>query len=380
MSFPSSLVRLCAHIGLFGALFACGSIALAQVPSVSVISPEVRKLTEYDEYTGRFDAVNRVDIRARVSGYLAEIHFDEGQIVEKGDQLAVIDQRPFQIALDLANAQLGEVRAARDLAKLEADRARRLREDRAVSQEEVDQRQQDLIAANARVAAAQARVAEAQLSLEFSDVRAPLSGRVGRRLIDVGNLISGGDVQGSLITTIVQEDPLHFYFEVSEADFLRYTRLNESGARPTSRTNPNAISIRLLDETDFNHHGAMDFVDNELDVSTGTLQGRALVENPNGFLQPGVFGRLRLVGSGEYEAVLVPDGVIQFDQSRQYVLIVNSEETVERRFIEPGPIVDGLRVIRDGLAGTDRVIDKGFHRIRIGDRVEPNSDSESGAN
>lgn len=338
------------------------------------IRPTVRELTEYDEYTGRFAAVNRVEVRSRVSGYLSEVRFAEGQIVAKGDLLFVIDQRPFRIALDAARADLAAVRATLDLAKTEASRARSLRADRAISQEEVDQREQEEVAAAARVARARADVAQAELNLEFTEVRAALSGRIGRRLLDVGNLISGGDVQGTLLTTIVQEDPIHFYFEVSEADFLRYSRLNESGDRPSSRTTPNAVSIRLLDEEDFLHHGVMDFVDNELDPTTGTNQGRAVLSNPNGLLQPGAFGRVRLLGSALYQAVLVPDSIVQFDQSRQFVLVIENGGQVARRWIEPGPIVDEMRIVREGLTGDELLVAGAFHRVRIGSTVSPQLD------
>jgi len=335
------------------------------------MTPERRSLVEFDEYTGRFEAIRRVEVRARVSGFLEEVVFQEGQLVEDGDLLFRIDPRPFRIALEAAEAQLAEAIAGRDLAGLEVERARKLLERKTIPQDQFDEVSSELAVATARAANRQAAVAEAALNLEYTEVRAPLSGRVGAHRVDAGNLISGGNADATLLTTIVQEDPIYFVFEVSEADFLKYTRLDESGARPTSRTTPNAVSIKLLDEDDFLHHGVMDFVDNELDPSSGTLRGRAVLANPGAFLQPGVFGRLRLQGSGLYEAVLIPDRVIQFDQSRQFVFVVDSDGRVARRWITPGPIVGEDRIVREGLQGAEQVISGAYHRIRVGDTIEP---------
>ena len=345
------------------------------------VRPEVRELVEYDEYTGRFAAVNRVEVRARVSGYLATASFAEGQRVKAGDLLFVIDQRPFQIAVDAAQAELDEMIAVLDLATTEAQRAQTLRKSRVISQEELDQRIQAEAVASARLAQAKATLAHARLNLEFTEIRAPISGRIGRRRLDVGNMVIGGDVQGTLLGTIVQEDPVHFYFEVSEADFLRYARLYQAGTRPTSRYTANPISVKLLDEEEFQHHGAMDFVDNELDTTTGTVSGRGLLPNPDGLLQPGLFGRVRLPGSGLHEVVLVPDQVIQFDQSRQFVFIINAEGVVERRWVTPGPIAEGMRIVREGLTGNELLVAGAFHRIRTGMAVAPQlDDAAAGTN
>ena len=383
----SRFTRAFALLTLTVLFLAPRNIALAQpggdgaaVP-VPAVRPIVRKLVEYDEYTGRFAAVNRVDLRARVSGYLSAAEFTEGQVVHAGDLLFVIDQRPLQIAVTAARAEVEEMRAGLELARTEAGRSRTLRKNLVISQEDLDQRVQAEVVAASRLSRAQATLARAELNLEFTEVRAPIDGRIGRRLLDVGNMVIGGDVQGSLLTTIVQEDPIHFYFEVSEADFLRYARLHQSGARIASRNTANAISIKLLDEEKFVHHGAMDFVDNELNATTGTVQGRGLLPNPDGLLQPGLFGRVRLPGSGLHPVVLVPDHVIQFDQSRQFVFVINPDGIVERKWISIGPIAEGQRIIREGLDGSELVAAGGFHRMRAGMQVVPHlADSPPGVN
>ena len=345
----------------------------AAVPTPA-IRPILRELVEYDEYTGRFAAVNRVEVRARVSGYLSSVEFAEGQPVKAGDLLFVIDQRPFKIAVMAAQAELNEMVAGLELTKTEADRARTLRKSLAISQEDMDQRVQAQVVAAARLSQAEAALARAKLNLEFTEIRAPISGRIGRRRLDVGNMVIGGDVQSTLLATIVQEDPIHFYFEVSEADFLRYARLSQAGARPASRNSPNPISVKLLDEEAYVHHGVMDFVDNELNATTGTVIGRGLLPNSDGLLQPGLFGRVRLPGSGLHEVVLVPDAVIQFDQSRQFVYVINPEGIVERRWVTVGPIAEGFRIVREGLIGDELVVADAFHRIRTGALVAPRLD------
>jgi RND family efflux transporter MFP subunit len=357
---------------------AFGARARQSPATLPAARPVVKEVTEYDEYTGRFSAVNRVEVRARVGGYLSEVRFSGGEIVQQGDLLVVIDQRPFRIAQDAAEAELAEVQAELDLARQEAERARKLRKDLAISQEDLDRRVQQELAAGARLARVQAAVDKAKLDMEYTEVRAPIHGRVGRRLIDAGNLVTGGGAQGDLITTIVQEDPIHFYFDVSEADYLRYTRMSERGVRPSSRTTPNAVSIKLLDEQTFAHHGVMDFVDNELDPSSGTLEARAVLSNRSGLLQPGVFGRLRLLGSGTYEAVLIPDTLVQFDQSRRFVYTIGEDGTVGRSFIELGPMIDGLRLIRSGLEGDEVLVANAFHRVRLGAVVKPEFDDGRG--
>lgn len=338
-------------------------------PQVTVAQPIVREVEEWDEYTGRFVPVERVEVRARVSGYLDDLQFQEGAIVEQGDLIAIIDQRPFEITVRNAEAAVAEARAAADLARIELERIDRLRNSPAFSQDRLDERQANVRATNAQLARAQAELARAELDLEFSEIRAPITGRIGGYEVTEGNLIVGGEQGGTLLTTIVSVDPIYFEFDVSEADFLRYNRLNLEGTRITSRDNPNPVQLRLQDESDFVHHGRMNFVANELAQMTATLQGRAVFDNPDGFFQPGQFATARLIGRSRYEAMLVPDEVVLSDQSRRFVYVVNGENKVERRWVELGPIIDNLRVVRDGLGADESLVVGGLQRVRPGAEV-----------
>ena len=325
---------------------------------VTVSSPKREMLTEWDEYTGRFRAVDRVEIRARVSGYLDEIRFTDGQKVKKGDVLFVIDQRPFKIDVERAEA-------AHDLAKKEYARYQRLAKTSASSQQALDERYQGL-------REAKANLEQAQLNLEFTEIKTPIDGRVSRHLVDKGNLISGGDIAATLLTTVVMDDPIHFYFDASEQDLLKYTRLDQEGKRVSSRDKSRPVYVKLQDEIEFSHEGKMDFVDNEIDDSSGSIQGRAILANENGVLLPGLFGRLRLAGSGEYEAMLVPDEAIGSNQSQKIVFIVNKENMVEPKPVQLGPLHNGKwRIIRDGLSWDDRIVWAGVARVRPGMKVEP---------
>src|SRR3984957_17422249 len=274
-------------------------------PTVTVAHPLQKNITEWDEYTGRFQAVETVEIRARVSGFIDSIHFTEGQLVKQGDLLFVIDQRPFKLAVDQAKADLERAQAKLEIATLDVQRATPLIENQTLTGREFDTRKSTQRDAAGQVASAQAALETAQLNLEWSEVRAPISGRVSDHRVDAGNLITGGPNGATLLTLIVSIDPIHFVFDGSEADFLRYLRLAATGARPSSRDVQNPVSVRLADEADYTHHGRMDFVDNALNAKTGTIRGRAVFENKDGLLTPGFFGRLRLFG-GEHEALLVP--------------------------------------------------------------------------
>jgi RND family efflux transporter MFP subunit len=338
-------------------------------PPVTVAHPLVKKITEWDEYTGRFEAEESVDIRARVSGYLQSVHFKDGQMVDKDQLLFVIDPRPFQIAVDRAKADLENAHARLELATLEADRAAKLVNTSALSQSTYDQRQQEKQSAAASVGSAEAAERQAELDLFYTNVTSPIAGRMSNRRVDVGNFVNGDG--STLLSTVVSLDPIHFVFDATEGDYLRYERLAREGRRQSSRDVPNPVFLRLSDEQGWPHQGHMDFVDNVVDRSTGTIRGRAIFANPDLQLTPGTFGRIRLLGSGEYEAVMIPDEAIVADQSRKLVMTVAADGTVQPKPIEPGPLVDGLRVIRQGLTGDDRIVIEGVLRARPGGKVTP---------
>ena len=340
-------------------------------PAVDVARPLVKAIVEWDEYTGRFEAAQSVEIRARVSGYLDEVLFMEGQIVEQGQLLYVIDRRPFVAELARAQAQERRAKAQLDLADLKLKRGQTLVERRVISVDELDERKADRAVAFADLVAAQADVRLAELNLSFAEIKAPLSGRISDTQVDVGNLISGGSADSTLLTTIVSLDPIYFAFDASEADSLRYRRLKVESLRPSSRDTPNPVYVRLMDETDWTRRGEMNFVDNRQDPNSGTIRVRAVFENPDLLITPGLFGRLRLIGSNEYDAVLLPDEAILSDQSRKIVMTVDQEGLVSAKVVELGPIVDGLRVIRSGLSIEDRVVVRGVQRARPGQPVTP---------
>ncbi|GAB5381393.1 MAG: efflux RND transporter periplasmic adaptor subunit [Aliiglaciecola sp.] len=329
-----------------------------QAPQVDVSTPITSVITQWDEYTGRFGAVEEVEIRARVSGYLDKVNFKDGQTVAKGDVLFVIDQRPFEIALRSAKSRF-------DLAKKELDRGNDLRRKNSISQEEVDRRLNEF--ENAR-----ASYENAKLEMEFTEVKSPIDGLVSRDLVNIGNLVNGSANNATLLTTVVSIDPIHFYFDAGEGALLKYMRLSQSAQRESSRTAPNPVKIKLQDETEYAHEGVMDFVDNRVERSTGTILARAILENDDGFLLPGIFGRVRLLARENVEALLIPDAVIGTDQSRKFVYTLNEENQVGRKFITLGELyTPELRVIEAGLVPNDRIIVNGLMRIRPGMPAEP---------
>jgi multidrug efflux system membrane fusion protein len=339
---------------------------------VTISPPVAKRVTQWDEFSGRFEAVASVEVRARVSGFIDKLHFRDGQLVNVGDLLFTIDKRPFEIAVQSAEAEVARNKAQVDIAELQVERGAALVKSRNIPDAEYDQRKANLAVARAQLKTAEAAVRNAELNLDWTDVRAPLAGRISDRKVDAGNLIQGGQQGATLLATIVTLDPIRFVFDVSEADYLRYTRLYLSGAMASSRDSVNPVRIRLADESEWTRNGKVDFVDNTLSARSGTMRTRAVVENKNQLLTPGIFGRVQLFG-GEYDALLIPDTAIVSDQSRKIVFTVNKDNVVQAKPVTLGPLVDGLRVVREGLAATDNVVLDGLANpmVRPGAKVVP---------
>ncbi|MBO9695496.1 MAG: efflux RND transporter periplasmic adaptor subunit [Sphingopyxis sp.] len=335
--------------------------AAAPAPVLTVAAPIARDVTLWDEYIGRFEASKAVEVRPRVSGAITAIHFTDGQIVRQGQPLFTIDPRPYRAALAEARASAASARSDLALARLELDRAGRLVDVEAVSQSEIDRLRARVNAANAALAGADARIAARALDVEFTTVRAPLSGRISDRQIDAGNLVSAGDAGGTLLTTINALDPVYFTFQGSEALFLKTKR--EGGDKGA------AVEVRLQDESDYRWKGQLDFTDNGLDPRSGTIRARASFRNPGMFLTPGMFGNMRLSTGQTAHALLIPAAAVQTDQARKIVYVVGKDGMVAAKPVEIGPEVDGLRVIRSGLTPTDRIVINGYQFARPGTKA-----------
>ena len=341
-------------------------------PTVTVARPERREVTDWDEFTGRFVGTERVELRARVSGHLESVEFAGGQMVRRGDLLFRIDPRPFEAAITDAEARLAGTRSQLNLGEMQFQRARSLLQYRSASEANLEERAQALEAARARVIQAEAALLRARLDLEFSQVRAPLDGRIGRHLVSPGNLVSGGEAStATLLATIVTMDPIDFSFDIDQAAALRYARLAGSGGRPSSRGTANPVQLALADESGFPHQGRVVFVDNEADAGTGTVRLRARFDNPHDLLLPGAFARVRLVASAPYQALLVPDMAVATDQSRRVLYVLGPGNGLETRQVRLGPLHAGLRVVRDGLRGDEEVVVEGMMRARAGRAVLP---------
>jgi RND family efflux transporter MFP subunit len=359
---------------LLVALFAVGCArneaaeAPAAPPSVQAAKVVSKPITEFDEFTGRFEAVDRVEIRPRVSGYVASTHFKQGHEVKKGDILYVIDPRPYQATLKHAQAEVARARTQLALAQSERERATKLIEKRAISQEEFDTRTSGSEQAGANLAAAEAAVESAALDLSFTQVRAPITGVVGRAEITAGNLVAAGQ---TLLTTVVSIDPIYVSFDGDEKVYLKHIGLEPEAGNKGERNLNTPLWVGLANEQGHPHQGSLVFLDNELDPATGTIHARGLFQNPDRHFTPGMFARVKLTGSARYEALLINDSAVGTDQSVKYVLKVGAENKIEYTPVKLGPVIDGLRVVREGLKADDVILVKGLQQVRPGMPVTP---------
>jgi RND family efflux transporter MFP subunit len=341
--------------------------AAPALPQVTVAAALERDVQEWDEFTGRLEAVESVEVRPRVTGYIESVNFTEGSLVNKGDLLFVIDPRPYRAELDRAEAELARAIARTELSDSDVARSEKLLDVKAVSREEYDQRLNAQREAHASVEAARAAVAAAKLNLEFTRVTAPISGRVSRAIVTAGNLVTGGSTNATLLTTVVSIDPIYVTFEGDEQVYLKYTELARRGAGPSAQGSPNRVLMALANEEGFPHKGVVTFVDNQVDPRTGTIRVRAAIDNKDGYLTPGLFARVKLLGHNSYPAVLVDDRAIGTDQSQKFVYVVDSDNKVAYRSVKIGRINDdGLRIVHEGLQPGENVIVNGLQRVRPG--------------
>ncbi len=375
---PPKFLRSIAWLSAFVLLLAACSEAPKKAaappppPQVTVVKPVMRTVVDHDEYVGRFVAVASVEIRARVSGYLDKVHFTDGQIVKEGDLLFTIDRRPFQHALEQARGELERARAVLAFAKGDLDRAATLVRDKTISQQVYDQRKQAQRIAEASITTNEAMVRQAELNLEFTELRAPITGRIGDRRVSTGNLVTGGTTGNTtLLATIVSIDPIRFEFTFDEQSFLRFERLARKGPDGASRNIGAPVDLKLINEKEFSRKGQMDFLNNVIDPSTGTIRGRAQFSNPDGTLIPGLFARIRVAGSAPYEALLIPDIAVGSEQVRKYVMTVGPDNVAKQTFVTLGALSDGLRIVKSGLKPGDRIITEGLMRARPGMKVVP---------
>ena len=371
MSRPQKVSLLALPLALFAGvvLWESRAVPLAAAPPapvVTVATPLLRQIAEWDDYSGRFEASKSVEVRPRVSGAIIGVHFTDGAVVRQGQLLFTIDPRPFDAALAEARAAVASARSDLSLAQTDYARGTRLLAADAISRSDVDRLRARVQATQAALAAANARVQSRALDVGFTQVRAPLTGRISNRRIDPGNLVQGGGSgsEGTLLTTINALDPIYFTFDASEALFLKARRARESGATPSD------VEIRLQDEVDYRWHGRLDFADNGLDTHSGTIRLRAVVANPQQFLTPGMFGNMRLSTGQPTQALLVPDSAVQTDQARKVVLVVARDGGVTPHPVIVGPLVDGLRIVRSGLTPADRVVISGSQMAMPGLKVQ----------
>jgi multidrug efflux system membrane fusion protein len=371
ISISSRVVRRVATFGIsaltLAVLAACSGghaeeAGMPPPPEVSAAPVLVKQVSQWDEFSGRVEAVQSVELRPRVSGYIDKVNFVEGQEVKKGDVLFLIDARTYQAEYDRANADLARARTQAALARSESERARRLSDQQAISTESWEQKRSAADQASAQVLAAKAALDSAALNLEFTKVRAPITGRAGRAVVTAGNLVTAGDA-ASVLTTLVSLDTVHVYFDADEATFLRYAQMARKGERPSERDQALPVRIGLSGEDGFPHEGKVDFLDNQVARSTGTIGVRALLDNSERQFTPGLFARVRLLGSGEFQAVLVDDKAVLTDQDRKYVYVVDKDGKAQRKDVQLGRTAEGLRIVEQGLAAGDKVIVDGVQKV-----------------
>ena len=337
-------------------------------PQVTVAQVISKPVTEFDEFTGRFEAIDRVEIRPRVSGYISSVNFTEGSEVKKGDVLFVIDQRPYVAELKHAQAQLAQAKSQLGLAKSEKARATNLLSQHAISQEEFDTRSSSDEQAQANVELAAAALETAQLNMTYTRVTAPINGRVSRANVTLGNLVTSGQTQ---MTTLVSIDPIYVRFDGDEQAYLRYVKAAKDRAAAGSKEVVSPVLVGLADEAGYPHPGVIVFLDNEVDPQTGTIRTRAKLDNHDRAFTPGLFARVRLMGDKKYDALLINDSAVGTDQTVKYVLVVGADNKVEYRPVKLGPVIDGLRVVREGLKVNDTIVVNGLQRVRPGSPVSP---------
>jgi len=367
---PSPKLRRAALTGVsvlaMAVLVACSGghaeNAAAPAPEVSVAPVLVKPISQWDEFSGRVEAVESVELRPRVSGYIDKVNYVEGQEVRKGDVLFTIDARSYQAEFNRAQAELNRARTQAGLARSESERARRLAEQQAIAAETAEQRRASADQAGAQVQAAQAALDAARLNLEFTKVRAPINGRAGRAMVTAGNLVTAGDA-ASVLTTLVSLDTVHVYFDADESTFLRYAQMARDGERPSERDQALPVKVGLSGEDGFPHEGKVDFLDNQVARSTGTIRVRALLDNADRQFTPGLFARVRLLGSGQFQAVLIDDKAVLTDQDRKYVYVLDKDSKAQRRDVQLGRNADGLRIIAQGLVAGDKVIVDGVQKV-----------------
>jgi multidrug efflux system membrane fusion protein len=344
----------------------------APPPVVTVAKPIKRSIIDQDEYVGRFIPVDSVEVRARVSGYLDKVHFKDGELVTEGQLLFTIDRRPFQNTLDQARANLAIARSTLAFAESDYARAQQLVRDKTITDQTFEQRAQAFRSAQASVAANEAQVRQAELDLQFTELRAPVAGRIGDRRVTPGNLVTGGTGGNTtLLATIVSMDPIRLEFTFDEASLLRYERLARDGSDPATRIGSVPVRVKLIDEKEFSHNGRMDFVDNVIDRTSGTIRGRSQFSNSDALFIPGMFARVEVPASAPYEALLIPDAAIGTEQVKKFVYVIGPDDTARQVYVTLGQVEEELRVIRDGISENDRVVVNGLMRVRPGVKVKP---------